>query len=223
MALVGVRYIQDQDPGTPASGGYEWFRPSTNELFVRNGSNTAWTIQGNAGAVRLGDLDIAGGEMKGAITGDSGLTPINNPDMQTSATQVGKPFATVEDVKAVMESIRMDFEHIATGAINGATGGQSLVGKFVMGTAEVDSAAMSSPWFDITTAAPAPGIESWSAWIVGPTACFMTDVTSGGGTVTSFVAEAYGTSTTPRYHIYASGTALASRGKFNYLKIGVYS
>lgn len=133
--LVGARYIQDQDPGVPPSTGYDWFKPSTDELLTRNQSNTGWVVVGTSASDRLGMLPTSGGSMVGAMLGGTNLVPNDSPDLVGTPTRDSKALATMADVKRVQKSIREDFTIIAKGAVNGSTGGASASDKikFTMG------------------------------------------------------------------------------------------
>lgn len=172
MPLVGVRYIQDADPGVPASGGYEWYMPTTDQLFIRNGANTAWTFVGYANQINLGNIPVSGGPTTGAITGATGLAPNAAPNFSTSAKRDGINLALLTDVNNLGATLRAEFQSIVTSGIAAATASSTTKANIGIKRGIFTSVASNStvnlpvPQYpDLTTA-------NWSDcyWVYGITA-----------------------------------------------------
>ncbi len=110
--LIGNRYIQVDDPGTPPSTGYEWLRPDTGELFMRDIGNTGWLLIGNINDTTLGLLARTGGVMTGPLLGVTGWAPDTSPDFQTSAKKEGIDLATKGDISALRRELLARFNTI---------------------------------------------------------------------------------------------------------------
>lgn len=91
--LVGSRYIGSGTLPTPVAG-YDAVDTTTGTQYQANASATAWVTVGNVNQTNLGLLPKTGGQMTGAITGTSGLSPVDSPDFTTTATLMGIPLAT---------------------------------------------------------------------------------------------------------------------------------
>lgn len=222
MALVGHVYIQDADPGTPPSGGYEWFKPTSQDIYIRNGANTAWVFKGNAATANLGNLPVAGGAMTSAISGGHGLAPLTSPDFQGTSKRDGKNLALKTDLNAMAASLRSEFATLAASLVAGSVSTSTTRSNlaFGMGTSSYTSDTVyyqiPLPQFPDLT----PATEAQCKWIVSMAEMSWFDSTVTGGTVTQYLLQKAGS---PReYTAYTNDTGNGIfQGKFHYLIIGV--
>jgi hypothetical protein len=112
--LVGFRYIQDDDPGIPPSGGYEWYKLSTGELFIRDPANTEWLTVGQGSETNLGLVPTTGATMSGELMGVTGWAPQSAPDFSTSAKRDGIDLATKGDISALRRELITRFNTISS-------------------------------------------------------------------------------------------------------------
>lgn len=109
MTLIGNVYVQASDPGA-VGFGYQWSDSSTGNIYVRNASNTAWKLVGNANQDNLGLAPKSGFDATGAITGVSGWAPVDSPDFTTAASLEGISLATSNDLTALRSSLLASIE-----------------------------------------------------------------------------------------------------------------
>ncbi len=154
MALVGHRYIQDTQPGTPPSGGYEWFDTSSGLLWIRNMANTSWVQVGDSGINYMGNVPVVGATMTGALVGVTGFAPNATPDFQGSAKRDGIELATKGDISSLRRELMAKFNQMsaeAMSALSGSSGsGHNIAIKtgFVEPTTVAFSFQIPKPQYD---------------------------------------------------------------------------
>lgn len=95
MALVGNTYYQasSSDPGA-GHPMYYWNQTDTGKIYIRNSSDTDWIYVGSSDSEALGQLQLGGGNMNGAITGAHGLASAASNDFTESLRVGGLNVAT---------------------------------------------------------------------------------------------------------------------------------
>ena len=122
MSLYGCRYIQDADPSGESDfggAGFEWYSPTTGDLFFRDTTNTTWNAFGNGDSPHLGLAPTTGYTSTGAINGVTGWAPQESPDFTTSAKLGGVDLATVNDLSDLQTTLE---ELIAAQIASGMAG-----------------------------------------------------------------------------------------------------
>lgn len=130
----GLIYISpsSQDPsGQPGfnGAGNFWSQTDTGNWYVRNSSNTGWTIVGSGDQTSFGLYPLSGGAGSGAITGNTGLmTADGNTPFATAPTVTNRnsQIATLADLASLQtnlqtlinESVSQSVAGIVTPGIN---------------------------------------------------------------------------------------------------------
>jgi hypothetical protein len=121
-----------QDPsGQPgfSGAGNIWAQNDTGVWYIRNSTNTGWTIVGSGDQTSFGLYPLSGGAGSGAITGNTGLmtadgnTPFAIPP---TVTNRNSPIATLADLASLQtnlqtlinESVAQSVSGIVTPGIN---------------------------------------------------------------------------------------------------------
>jgi hypothetical protein len=122
MALVGNTFYQSSalDPGT-GYAMYYWNQTDTGLVYIRNASDTAWVLVGNANQIYLGQLSTQGGVMNGAITGAHGLAPATSNDFSGSLRQGGIDVALKTYVDAQIAAVNAAIGTSVASALSSVT------------------------------------------------------------------------------------------------------
>lgn len=96
--------------------GYQWQNGTT--LYEWNTGTSQWIQIGNLGNSGYGLLSKAGGAVTGAITGPSGLAPIDAPNFSTSAKLNNVNLATVDDLSALETKINATIDSKISSSIS---------------------------------------------------------------------------------------------------------
>lgn len=127
-ALTGTRYIGTGALPTPIIG-YDAVDTSTGNLYASNTSATAWVLIGNVNQANLGMLPLTGGALTGAISGATGLAPIDAPNFTTSAKLLGVDLATQTYVDTVNNTTLTGIAPKITQAIASISAGITVKGS----------------------------------------------------------------------------------------------
>lgn len=133
-------FVQENDPGAVGFGN-EWRVPTTGNMYIRNTSNTSWTLIGNANSAYIGNAPTTTFTTSGAITGPTGWAPIASPDFINSCKLNGVNVATVNDLATMRKSINSSIDALISEEISVYTSGYSTGAMIasVCGTLEVDA------------------------------------------------------------------------------------
>lgn len=114
--------------------GYQWQNGTT--LYEWNTGTSQWVLIGNLGNSGYGLLSKAGGAVTGAITGPSGLAPIDAPNFTTSAKLNNVNLATVDDLSALETKINATIDSKISSSIS-TTQSSLTIGNNIKITREI--------------------------------------------------------------------------------------
>lgn len=99
--------------------GYQWQNGTS--LSEWNPGTSQWIAVGNLSNAGYGLLSKAGGAVTGAITGPSGLAPIDSPNFTTAAKRDSVDLATVNDLADLETKINTSIDSKIASAISTST------------------------------------------------------------------------------------------------------
>jgi hypothetical protein len=105
-------------------GGNVWAQTDTGDWYVRNSTNTAWTIWGHGDQQSLGMYPLSGGAGGGLLTGNTGLMTSNgatpfasSPTVTNRNTQV----AALSDISTLQNTLFSLIEEIVSQTVSTIT------------------------------------------------------------------------------------------------------
>jgi len=123
----GLIYVSpsSQDPqGQPGfnGSGNIWAQIDTGNWYIRNSTNTGWTIMGSGDQTSLGLYALSGGAGSGAITGNTGLMEADGSTpfaISPTVTNRNSTIATLADLSIVQSNIQTLINESVAQSISG--------------------------------------------------------------------------------------------------------